>query len=123
MKLALAIGFGSFIGGTLRYLISGFFQVRYSAAFPFATLTVNLLGCLLIGVVFGFFDKGSMGNDLKLFITTGILGGFTTFSAFSQETFNLIRAGQTSTALVYVLASVVLGILLTFIGYSLHRIL
>ena len=90
MKILLAIGAGSFIGGTCRYLLSQFIQARSTIPFPFATLTVNIIGCLLIGVVFGLSAKGGMTPEWRLFLATGILGGFTTFSAFSYETVHML---------------------------------
>jgi CrcB protein len=121
MKLTLMIGSGSFIGGILRYLLSQYIQVRNSSLFPWGTLAVNIMGCLLIGVVFGLAEKGNMTQTLKLFLTTGILGGFTTFSAFSVETFTLLRSGQQVVAIAYIGSSVLIGLLATFIGISLGK--
>lgn len=77
---------------------------------------VNLIGCLLIGLIFGVFEKTQVSTEWRLLLVTGILGGFTTFSAFSGETFNLIKTGHTGLALVYVLISVIAGVSLTFFG-------
>lgn len=117
MKILFAIGLGSFIGGVSRYLISGLVQAKTAGTFPFGTFTVNITGCLLIGIVYGFADKGQMSTDWRLFLATGILGGFTTFSAFSYETFDLLRNGHITTALSYVAASIFMGILATFTGF------
>jgi len=81
------------------------------------TLIVNIIGCFFIGIVFGLFDKGQISNEWKLFFATGVLGGFTTFSAFSSETFVLFRDGYVSYALLYISASVLLGVLATYIAY------
>lgn len=121
MKILFAIGFGSFIGGSSRYLISLFFQQRIQGVFPWATFSVNLLGCFLIGIVFSAFEKGSITDDWKLFLATGILGGFTTFSAFSMESLQMMRSGNVMLAMIYVLASVLLGIVFSFLGYSLIK--
>lgn len=121
MKILLAIGSGSFIGGTCRYLISLFFQQRIQGVFPWATFSVNILGCFLIGIVFSAFEKGDMSNDWKLFLATGILGGFTTFSAFSMESLQLMRSGNAMLAMSYVLTSVVIGIVFSFLGYTLMK--
>jgi CrcB protein len=86
MKIILAIGIGSFIGGILRYLLSLFIQNKFLSAFPFGTMSVNILGCFLIGLVFGLSDRGNISMEARLFLATGFLGGFTTFSAFSNET-------------------------------------
>jgi fluoride exporter len=121
MKIILAIGLGSFIGGVGRYLISQFMQTKFIGAFPYGTLTVNVIGCFLIGIVYGISSKGNFNPTWQLFLTTGILGGFTTFSAFSIETVNLMRSGQTGTAMAYVTLSLALGILATFGGFSLAK--
>jgi len=117
MKLILAIGTGSFIGGISRYLLSLLIQTKATTHFPLSTLMINLIGCFFIGIVFGFFDKGQVSHEWKLFLATGVLGGFTTFSAFSIETFTLLREGHTYYALFYILASVLLGVLATCIAY------
>jgi CrcB protein len=121
MKLILFVGVGSFVGGALRYLISQFVQTRFLATFPYGTLSVNILGCLMIGLVFAVSERTNLAPEWRLFLATGICGGFTTFSAFSSETFSLLRDGQVWYASAYVLASVLLGLLATFIGYSLPR--
>ena len=117
----LIIGTGSFIGGVFRYLLSLLIQSKTSTNFPFGTLTINIIGCFLIGLVFGFFDKGQMSHEWKWFLATGLLGGFTTFSAFSNETFVLFREGCVGYALLYILASVLLGLLVTYIAYLLVK--
>jgi CrcB protein len=123
MKLALIIGIGSFIGGFSRYLLSLFIQAKTTSPFPLHTLIVNIIGCFFIGIIFGFFDKGQIANEWKLFLATGILGGFTTFSAFSIETLTLFREGYTGYALLYIFASVLLGLLLTCLAYILIKLL
>jgi len=123
MKLLLAIGTGSFIGGISRYLLSQIIQSKFLSAFPFGTLAVNILGCFLIGLVFGLSERGNINQEWRLFLGTGVLGGFTTFSAFSNETFGLLRSGQLSYASLYILASVFIGLLATFIGYSILKLI
>ena len=117
MKLIIMIGLGSFIGGVGRYLLSVLIQSRAATPFPLGTLAVNLIGCFLIGIVFGFFDRGQVSHEWRLFLATGVLGGFTTFSAFSIETFTLFREGHFAYVVLYVLASVVLGLLATASAY------
>ena len=121
MKLILVIGTGSFFGGIFRYLLSLLVQTKAASQFPLHTLIVNIIGCFFIGVVFGLFDKGQISHEWKLFLATGFLGGFTTFSAFSIETLTLLREGHTGYALLYILASVFLGLLATYIGYLLLK--
>src|SRR5688500_5111445 len=121
MKILLLIGTGSFIGGVLRYLLSQFVQAKVLHPFPFGTFAVNIIGCLLIGIVFGFSERGNVSAEWRLFLATGILGGFTTFSAFSFETVTLFRDGQLGFALAYITASVVAGIVATFAGLMLVK--
>ncbi|MDQ6761664.1 MAG: fluoride efflux transporter CrcB [Bacteroidota bacterium] len=123
MKIILAVGIGSCIGGICRYLLSIFIQNKYLSSFPFGTLSVNIIGCLLIGIVFGVSEKSLLSIEWRMFLVTGFLGGFTTFSSFSNETIGLIRDGQYWPALTYVGASVVVGLLATFIGISLIKML
>ena len=123
MKILLAIGTGSFIGGIFRYLLSQFIQARFLSAFPYGTLFVNIIGCFLIGLVFGLADRGNLTQEWRLILATGFIGGFTTFSAFSNETVSMLRDGQLGYALVYIIASVVLGLMATFIGISIIKLL
>jgi fluoride exporter len=122
MKTALFIGLGSFIGGISRYLLSKLIQTQFTTVFPFGTFAVNVVGCFLIGLVFGWSSKNYLEPSWQLFLTTGVLGGFTTFSAFSMETINMMNAGQTATAILYVALSVVIGLAGTIAGYALMRL-
>lgn len=122
MKILLLVGIGSFIGGILRYLLSISIQTKFAGVFPLGTLTVNILGCLLIGVFLGLSEKIIISQDIKFLVATGLLGGFTTFSAFSVETFTLIRLGHTGLAATYVSASIIIGLAATFIGFLLIRL-
>ncbi len=122
MKLLIAIGSGSFIGGVLRYLISQFIQIRFLSTYPYGTLGVNVLGCFLIGLVFGLADRGHLSAEWRMVIATGLLGGFTTFSAFSNETIALLRDGQLGYATLYVAGSVVFGLFATFSGISIVKL-
>lgn len=116
MKLLLAIGTGSFFGGILRYLLSQLLQSKVTTDFPIGTFAVNIIGCFCIGLVFALTDRGSLSAEWKLIIATGLLGGFTTFSAFSVETVNLLRDGQLWYAAGYAVSSVLIGLLATFAG-------
>lgn len=123
MRILLLIGTGSFIGGVLRYSLSQFIQTKFLSAFPFGTLGVNILGCFAIGLVFGLSERTNMSPEMRLFLATGICGGFTTFSAFSNETFSLMRDGQLLYASAYITSSVLFGLLATFLGYSLLKLM
>lgn len=120
--MILAIGIGSFIGGILRYGLSQWIQHKSLTTYPFGTLAVNITGCLLIGLVYGLSDKGNLSPEARLFWATGVLGGFTTFSAFSSQTVDMMRDGQYTLALSYIAASVVFGILATIMGILLVKL-
>jgi CrcB protein len=121
MRLVLLVGAGSFIGGVIRYMLSTLVHARILTTYPLGTMTVNILGSFLIGLVFGLSERGNISMEWRLFLATGILGGFTTFSAFSNETVGLIREGQFWVAGSYVTGSVLLGILATFTGIILVK--
>jgi fluoride exporter len=121
MKIILAIGIGSCIGGIFRYLLSQFIQNKFLSAFPFGTMSVNIIGCFLIGFIFGLSERGNFTMEWRLFLVTGFLGGFTTFSSFSNETVALLRDGQIWHAFIYITCSVVIGLLATFTGISLIK--
>jgi CrcB protein len=123
MKILLVIGAGSFIGGIMRYLVSLVIQNRVISTFPFGTLVVNITGCFLIGVVFGMAEKGNLNVEWRLFLATGVLGGFTTFSAFSNETVAMFKDGQLWYAFTYIIASILAGLLATFTGIMLIKLL
>lgn len=112
---------GSAIGGTLRYLISLFFLAKGLNKFPWATLSVNLIGCFIIGIIYAVIEKSNQGENIRLLLATGFCGGFTTFSAFAIENLQLLKLEATTTAIFYIALSVVLGILLSFVGYFLFK--
>jgi len=116
------IGAGSFIGGICRYLLSQFIQAKFLSAFPFGTLGVNILGCFLIGIVFGLSERGTVNQEWRLFLATGLLGGFTTFSAFSNETVAMLRDGQVGYAFAYIASSILLGVMATFTGIAILKL-
>ncbi len=120
IRSILIVGAGSFLGGVSRWLLSLAIQPR-AAVFPAGTLAVNIVGCFCIGLVFGLFDRGQLSHEWRMFLATGFLGGFTTFSAFSNETFMLLRDGQIAYAFLYVGASVVLGLLATWFAWQIAR--
>ena len=119
----LFIGIGSAIGGICRYMLAYSIQTRVETPFPYGTLGVNIIGCFLIGVVFGMADRGVVTPEWRLFLATGILGGFTTFSAFSNETITLLRTGHLGLALLYVTASVGIGLTATYTGLIANRLI
>ena len=121
IKNILSVGAGSFIGGIGRYLIS-LAMKGVSKGFPWATLAVNLLGCLMIGLLWGFLSRNaSEGTSWGLFLTVGLCGGFTTFSTFSKEALTMLQAGQTWGFVSYITMSIIAGIALAALGYYIAR--
>lgn len=120
MVPALLVALGGALGSVARFKLSEFVLLSYpSLKFPLGTFVVNLLGCLVIGVLAGMSERpGLMSPDTRLFLFTGILGGFTTFSAFGLETFSLLRRGEILVASSYVSLSVVVGILAVCLGFA-----
>ena len=116
----LLVGLGGFIGSVLRYLASGLAQqLSKSINFPYGTLTVNLLGCFVIGFLSQLAEaRGLFSTEARLVVFIGILGGFTTFSSFGNETFNLARDGQFLPSLMNIGLNVVFGLLLVWVGRS-----
>ena len=121
IRAILAVGAGSFLGGVGRYLIS-LAMKGLSKGFPWATLAVNLVGCFLIGLLWGVFSKnGTEGSTWALFLTVGLCGGFTTFSTFSKEALVMLQGGNVWGFAGYVAISVIAGIALVALGYFLIR--
>ena len=120
LRNILAVGAGSFLGGAARYLVT-LAMKGVSKGFPWATLAVNLAGCFLIGLLWGVFSKnGTEGSSWALFLTVGLCGGFTTFSTFSKEALMMLQGGNIWGFAGYVAISVIAGIGLVALGYSLH---
>jgi CrcB protein len=118
LKSLLIVGAGSFVGGALRYMLSLFMKGACGTSFPWATLAVNLAGCLLIGVVYALFSRyASTSHALCLLLTTGLCGGFTTFSAFAYEGLAMLQGGNVWAFTVYALASVLAGVAMVALGY------
>lgn len=112
MKTLLLIGSGGFIGSVLRYLISKYIVVHYSNDFPWSTLLINVAGSLLLGFLWGIEEKGHLlSQDVFLMLTIGLCGGFTTFSTFSGESFQLLKTNQYLYFSIYAVFSVMFSIL------------
>ena len=121
MQELLSVGIGSFLGGIARYGVS-LAMKSMSAAFPWATLTANTAGCLLIGIICALFNRHAhFSSHAYLFLTVGFCGGFTTFSTFSKESLILLQSGQYRAFLFYASGSVLLGILAVMAGYAIIR--
>ncbi|MCW5588481.1 MAG: fluoride efflux transporter CrcB [Legionellales bacterium] len=114
------VGFGGALGAMARYLLAGFVQQHATPQwFPWGTVTVNLLGCFIIGALLAFFEIKQIGNPhYKLFAFVGILGGFTTFSSFGLETLTLLEHQHFTAALINIGVQVILGISAVAVGVN-----
>lgn len=116
---------GSGLGGVLRYLVAVLMKSRAPQPgewmLPWSTLTVNVAGCFLFGVIYGLSMRSIVSEQWRLALTTGLCGGLTTFSTFSYETVTLFSQGYTGQALGYVLVSVVSGVLAAWLGFAVSR--
>jgi CrcB protein len=119
------MGAGGFLGSILRYLFSGYIQgVLRSAGFPYGTLAVNILGCLLIGFLSELAEsQGAFRPEARAFMFIGFLGGFTTFSTFSNETVNLLRASENLLAYANIAMHIILGLGAVWLGRTLAHLL
>lgn len=122
IKTLLIVALGGGIGSIARFLLQRGLSNGQAGVFPTGTLVVNLTGCLLIGIIWGFSERhNSLNAEWKLFLLTGLCGGFTTFSAYSYESISLLREEKFNLFFSYVGATLLLGFLLTWLGYSLTK--
>ena len=122
IKNFLIVGLGGAAGSMLRYAVHRFFQAQSAATFPTGTLLVNIGGCFLIGILWGMATRSLLWNEeMKLLLMTGFCGGFTTFSAFTLDGIGLLKENKTTLFFVYLTASVVGGLLATFIGIRIAK--
>ena len=111
MHIILSIACGGAIGAVTRYMLSSVVQNMTSNSFPYGMLLCNILGSMILGILYDSLSKGSFfSENIKLFIQVGILGSFTTFSAFSLESFLMFEKGDYSSAIIFILLSVILSI-------------
>jgi len=113
----LAISLGGMIGALLRYGVGGAIHRLTSTTFPVGTMFINLTGCLIIGLLWGLFERFNFSSLLRSFLFIGVLGSYTTFSSLGLETFSLFRDGEARLGLYNVLITNTFGILLVFGGY------
>lgn len=122
LKSLLCIGVGGGIGSIFRYLISVFVGRHIPIVFPLGTLLVNISGCFLIGVFYSLANRYTgFTPEWRLFLITGICGGFTTFSTYSYDGLALLKQGANFSFLLYIIGSVVLGLLATFAGAAIFK--
>ena len=119
---SLIIGLGGFIGTILRFLLSSSIEKSFATSIPIGTILVNLIGCFLIGLLSGYFTQ-KLGDQTQLFffLTIGVLGGFTTFSAIAMDSQVFIENGEYLKMLTYISVQAILGIALCLIGYNLIK--
>ena len=118
----ILVGAGSFAGGVARYLTQLLVQKYYPSSFPFGTLFINITGCFIIGVIYALADKGNLlSPGMRLLLATGFCGGFTTFSSFAFENISLMRDGEFFYTSLYILLSVIIGLLAVYLGILLIK--
>ncbi|HYM92750.1 MAG TPA: fluoride efflux transporter CrcB [Chitinophagaceae bacterium] len=124
IKNILLIGLGGGVGSIARYLCQKWFAENIQHPFPWGTFVVNILGCFLIGLIYAMAEKTTLlSPQTRLLLITGLCGGFTTFSTFAFENMNMLRSGDSLYVLLYIVASVVLGIAAVFAAIGLIKIL
>jgi len=123
MQKTIFIALAGLVGTLLRYWLSGFVARKYGETFPWGTMAVNLLGCLVTGAVFFLSERFLVSPTVRTVILIGLLGGFTTFSSYGLQTFTLLRDGEFGLGILNMIASNVLGLFMVWIGYVLARVL
>jgi CrcB protein len=119
----ISIGLAGFVGTLVRYWLSGWTARRFGETFPAGTLLVNVIGCFLAGFLsYLMFERFLFNQTARTIVLIGFLGGFTTFSSFGLQTFNLLRDGEIGLALLNVAVSNVAGLLMVWVGYSVARV-
>ena len=121
-SLLLVMGGGA-IGSGLRYLVGRLALATFGPGFPWGTLAVNLIGGACMGVLAGVLARGALGEPVRLLLGVGVMGGFTTFSAFSLDTVQMVQRGELATATLYVLASVAGALIALFLGLQAARVI
>lgn len=121
MKSILYVFIGGGAGSVLRYLMQMVINRNIITAFPLGTFVVNIIGCMLIGMFYTLSDRLNLSQDIRLLLTVGLCGGFTTFSTFSTESLNLLKGELYGMFLLYTLLSVAIGIMFTFAGIWLGK--
>ena len=114
MNPVILVGIGGAAGSVLRYLL----QRQFNADFPLGTLSVNLAGCLLIGILWALVVKNELNDTWRIALMAGFCGGFTTFSSFTLESLQLLQTSRYLFFAVYTISNVLIGLLATFAGYK-----
>ena len=124
IRLLLLIGIGGFTGSILRFIVQQATDRYLSTTLPVGIFLVNIVGSFLIGIIFGLaLEKNVLSDEMRLMLATGFCGGFTTFSAFSFDNLKLLENSEYMHAILYSGGSVILGILATFLGIALIKVI
>jgi CrcB protein len=124
MPTSLAVAIGGALGALTRYVVDRFIEAREFGIFPWSTFSINVTGCFVVGVVIAsIVDRHEAPDWLRVGMVMGVLGGYTTFSTFAQETLDLFDEGRIALATTYALGSVAVGVLGVFIGARVGRLL
>ncbi len=124
LKTLLIVGSGGFIGSVMRYLVQFYVEKGMTSTFPLGTLIANIAGSFIIGMVFALAEKGNLLNsEWRIFLTVGICGGFTTFSAFAYNNFIMIKENSIGQLLFNVGGNLFLGILAVYLGVIVIRMI
>lgn len=122
LRTILIVGTGGFIGSVMRYLVQFYVEKGMSSTFPMGTLVANIAGSFIIGMVFALAEKGNlMSSEWRIFLTVGICGGFTTFSAFAYNNFTMIKEHSYGQLLFNLGGNIFLGILAVYVGIIVIR--
>jgi CrcB protein len=120
----ILIGIGSCIGGIARYLTQLFVQKHFPSSIPYGTLSVNILGCFLIGIIYALAGKGNLlSPEMRLLLATGFCGGYTTFSSYAYENISLLQDGEFYYTGLYILLSNVIGFAAVYLGIIFIKII
>lgn len=118
-KILLLVGTGGFLGSICRYLVQDWFVRSTQSTFPWGTFAANILGSLLIGIIYAIVDKqGVFSQEIRLLFAVGFCGGFTTFSSFAMEKFTMLRSGELLPLFAYLSISIIGGLFMVWLGIS-----
>ena len=124
LRTIVIVGTGGFIGSVMRYLVQILLERGMNSTFPYATLIANITGSLIIGIVFALSEKGNLiSSEWRIFLTVGICGGFTTFSAFAYNNFNMLKEQAYGQLFFNISGNLFLGVLAVYLGIVLVRII